>query len=374
MSITFPNTWRVILKKKQRLALHLLFWAIVVGFYTLFFGHQRQNYWETLAFACLMLPITSATSYFLMYVLLPRFLFAREYLKFALFFIYTLVVSLWLELLSVVLALIFLADYQASRLNPATLDITFLLAGTYMVVFAALSIKLFKRWSEIQQAKLLTELRLREAELNLLKAQIQPHFLFNTLNTLYGFALEKSEKTPDLILKLSALLDYTLYHSNQNWVSLEKELQYLRNFIALEQVRYGNRLKISIDIKGKLEGYYLAPMLLQPFVENSFKHGRYQDITEPFMSLELEVSHQKLNFRLSNAYVPSSLSANPTAGGLGLNNIRRRLDWLYPEAYRLEIAPKEAVFLVNLELPLKTSPAEKVHLQNANLTKQNNSL
>ncbi len=337
--------------------IHSLFWILVVFFYTLFFGHQAQNYLQTLLFACFLMPTTIGTSYFLMYFLIPHFLFKRKYKQFFLFFFYSLVMSVWLELLTIVWAFIWLAEYQTSNMNPATLDISFLVAGTYMVVFGAVSIHLFKRWSEIQQAKLKTELKLKEAELNLLKAQIHPHFLFNTLNTLYGFALEKSDLTPQLVLKLSDLLDYALYHSNQDWVQLQKEIQYIQDFIDLEKLRYEEDVNIEVKCVGSNQGLYIAPMLILPFVENSFKHGLHKELGKGFIHISLTTQGQKLLVEIENSIPDCENTAQKLdSGGVGLDNVRKRLAWLYPKTHTLQITQDKNRFKVTVYIQLHTKP------------------
>lgn len=342
--------------KYRSLLMHGLFWTIVIAFYTLFFGHQAQNYFQTFIFASLLMPTTIGTSYFLMYFLIPRFLLTKKYKHFFLFFVYCLITSVWLELLTIVWAFVWLAEYEINNMNPATLDISFLLAGTYLVVFGAVSIHLFKKWTEIQQEKLKTELKLKEAELHLLKAQIHPHFLFNTLNTLYGFALEKSDLTPQLVLKLSALLDYALYHSSQEWVSLRKEIQYIQDFIALEKLRYDDDVKIQIEVKGSPEGLQIAPMLILPFVENSFKHGLHKALGKGYIIIRIEIAQQKLILKVENSlslYLKNQ--ENKASGGVGLENIQKRLAWLYPQSHHLAIKKTENKFEVLLEINLAKS-------------------
>ena len=188
---------------------------------------------------------------------MPRYLMRRRYGLFVLYSGYTAVGSVYLELVVLVVFYIFVAEYRIEAIDPTVLDVFDLIVGLYLVVFLGLSIQFGRQWylaqalqAKAQQARLEAELKLREAELALLKAQIQPHFLFNTLNNLYGLTLEKSEAAPEVVLQLSDLLDYVLYRSSAERVAIAEETAFLRNYVELEQLRYDDRLEVTFEADG----------------------------------------------------------------------------------------------------------------------------
>ncbi|PLW98176.1 MAG: histidine kinase [Marinilabiliales bacterium] len=199
---------------------------------------------------------------------------------------------------------------------------------------------------ELQNKILDTQLQLKNQELQYLKMQIHPHFLFNTLNTIYGLSLKSSQQTPDVILKLSNLLDYILYQVNKPAVSLAEELDHIMDYMELERIRFKDTLKISTSVKQVDPDLMIAPMILIPFVENAFKHGK---ITDGFLHIEmkLSVNNGQMNFEISNTAGDPEESKN---GGIGLQNIQKRLDMNYPENHLLNIRRLENRYIVNLSL------------------------
>jgi two-component system LytT family sensor kinase len=197
-----------------------------------------------------------------------------------------------------------------------------------------------------------------EAELKLLKSQIHPHFLFNTLNNLYSLTLQKSDQAPEVILKLSEMLDYMLYECNGPIVSLEKELQFLQNYIALEKLRFGERLKVMFKQKGFFANRKIAPLLLFPFVENSIKHGAGSNNQDSWITIEAILDHKILLFSVENNVKDQLQKQN--ASGLGLVNVRKRLEMLYGDKQQLQIEQKEGKYSVRLALDLAAVPGEKI--------------
>jgi sensor histidine kinase YesM len=219
------------------------------------------------------------------------------------------------------------------------------------IIGFALAIKLLKRWY-IKQKE--TEQLIREkinAELQLLKGQIHPHFLFNTLNNIYSFILNDSELAPEMIKKLSSLLNYILNDCNRQWVPLEKEISMLQDYIALEQIRYGDRLNLSLQIQGTTRNKMISPLLLIPFVENSFKHGTSRMLTHPWVRLSFQIDSNYLDFSLINNK-PEYYSESFGKKGIGLRNVKKRLELLYPETHTLRIVESEMSFEVQLKIKL----------------------
>jgi sensor histidine kinase YesM len=349
----------IIHSKGSRFLLHLLFWLGVSAFLTFFFGHFHGDYQNTFLFVSLLVPVSMGTTYSIIYFLIPHYLLRKRYIRFFIYFLFTLIISVWVEMMLMVWALINLADYRYANMNPLTGDIFFLAVGLYFVVFFSTSVKLLKHWyssekdvSELRSRKLEAELKLKETELQLLKGQIHPHFLFNTLNNLYGLALEKSEQIPDAIIRLSGLLDALLYRSQTSLAPLKAEIKLMEDYIALEKLRVEERLNLKWHISENVNSYQLPPFLLFPFIENAFKHGFSQHTENLWLEVKADIKHHQLCFSVANSL--SSLPPTPQkpAGGIGLQNVKRRLTLLYPDKYRLEIEQLPDKFTVRLTLEL----------------------
>jgi len=219
------------------------------------------------------------------------------------------------------------------------------------VVGIAVAIKLLKRWYLKQKE---TEQVIREkvnAELQLLKAQVHPHFLFNTLNNIYSFILNGSDRATEMIKKLSSLLNYILNDCNQRFVSLEKEISMVQDYIALEQIRYGDRLNLSMHLQGSAKGKMISPLLLIPFVENSFKHGTSRTLTHPWVKLEIHIEQDFLELKLSNNK-PEVSQEITNKKGIGLSNVKKRLQLLYPDTHSLTILENDMSYDVFLKIAL----------------------
>ncbi len=198
-----------------------------------------------------------------------------------------------------------------------------------------------------------------EAELLLLKAQVNPHFLFNVLNSIYSMSLKQSEQAPEMILKLSYLLRYMLYESQQEYVPLDKELQMLRAYIDLETMRLKDKNAIRMTIAIPLEQHYIAPALLLFFVENAVKHGLETLPSGGFVSIKVdqEASTGRLHFQCINNFDDQikSLPVKRKDGGIGLQNVSKRLELIYPGTHQLVIDKNDNIFSVNLYLKTQTS-------------------
>ena len=224
-----------------------------------------------------------------------------------------------------------------------------------LIISLASAVKILKHnYKSLEENKtienkfLQTQLQLKEQELKFLKMQIHPHFLFNTLNTLYGFTLKKSEKAPDMILKLSNLLDYILYQVDKPKVLLQDEINHIEDYISLEKSRFQDSLQV-VFYKDLVDNQFeTAPMLLLPFVENAFKHGTQIDGILK-VNIHLNVDESELNFTIENSAIKKENSKN----GIGLENIQKRLEMLYKNQYFLEILQEEKTFIVTLKIPIK---------------------
>jgi LytS/YehU family sensor histidine kinase len=255
-------------------------------------------------------------------------------------------------------ALIFILNKDAS-LDPAVLHPELQVISLNFIVFLSISITQVKQMFYMQQERneleknaLTTELKLKEAELKLLKAQIHPHFLFNTLNNLYGLTIEKSDEAPRLVLQLSEILDYILYRCNDKNVALSEELNNLKNYIEVEKIRYSEKLELKTEFPEKIENLKIAPLILLPFVENAFKHGVSNFPGTGFVNLKISTFEKNLIFNIKNSKNELVKKEENYSKGIGLINVRKRLDLIYPEKYILSINELAETFSVNLTLEL----------------------
>ncbi|NVK53433.1 MAG: histidine kinase [Flavobacteriaceae bacterium] len=217
------------------------------------------------------------------------------------------------------------------------------------VVFPSIILIAIKHYQEQKDIIALKEQK-KTTELNLLKHQLNPHFLFNTLNNLYALALKKSDKTPEVIAKLSEILDYILYQCKDNYVPLEKEIELLENYIGLEKVRYGNRVEVIFE-KDLHDNLKIAPLILLTFVENAFKHGISQELQKGSIHISISAKEDLIVFKLSNTKPPTSISLEENdKKSIGMSNIIKQLDLLYPNAYDLKINESNSNYNLRLEL------------------------
>lgn len=345
---------------KNRILWHVLFWVVWYLFYSITYGSNNEQYAHQFIYNLYLLPIRMAGTYLLIYFILPKFLFQKKYLIFSLL---TLIHALLFGL-----AIWYVFENFLYTPDPARWEdeyhtsYMFRILGTlilnYQIPAIAAGIVIFKRWYLIQQRTLELEKEKLEAELKFLKNQIHPHFLFNTLNNLYALTLQKSDKAPDIVIMLSNQLDYILYRSNEKLVKLENEINQMKAYIELEKIRYGNRLDLQFDIQGNISNKYIAPLLLLPFLENSFKHGASRDTKSPFIHIELQVIENELNFSITNSFELHPNSEESSSQGIGLTNVKRRLELLYPQKYTLKISGENGVFQVTLKLELSPRKAE----------------
>ncbi len=210
-------------------------------------------------------------------------------------------------------------------------------------------IKFFKLWTTKQREWTKEQQEKTIAELQLLKAQVHPHFLFNTLKNIYSFAQSSSPQTSGLILKLSSLLSYMLYDCKTEEVRLEKELEIMKNYIDLEKERHGNRVEVSWRIEGDVNDKLIAPLLLLPFLENVFKYGVADEIEKPWLGVDLSVKNGMLHCKIVNS--KSDTITNQELGS-GIQNVKKRLAFLYPGRHELKINDEGDFFVVSLHIQL----------------------
>lgn len=347
------NTKNIIFKYIFPVIGHILFWVVVYYFYAYFLGYGSSNVKYVNLFSGFLMPVTILISYFLIYYLIPKYLLTKKYVYFILYCIYTFILSVYIIILSILYGLVYSQGYKdMGTAVPLTKTLPFIILGVYFVVLIIVSFSLimhnYKSIVNNENLKnkiLQTQLQIKDQELRFLKMQIHPHFLFNSLNTIYGFALKKKDEAPEMILKLSNLLDYILYQIEKPEVLLMDEINHLLDYVSLEKMRFHDTLEIETKIDVANNTIQIAPMLLIPFVENAFKHG---DIINGSLKISILIKavEDELFFEIEN----TSYKENKINKGIGLENIAKRLEMLYTNSYSLKTNQTANCFKVKLTI------------------------
>ncbi|WP_461055693.1 sensor histidine kinase [Spirosoma arcticum] len=226
----------------------------------------------------------------------------------------------------------------------------FMVTNSYVIVAASLKLFRYQYQTERANQELAQETLLIERQL--LNGQVHPHFLFNTLNNIYSLTLRQSDQAGDAVQKLSALLGFMFREGDKPDVSLSEEIDLLRNYVALEQVRYGHRLTVTLTVEGALTNHPIAPLLLIPFVENAFKHGASEQTDQAVIAINIRTTGNILTFRITNSRNLAVDGEWTKPGGLGLPNVRKRLNLLYPDRHTLLVRPEAERYSVELTIQL----------------------
>lgn len=331
---------------------HALF--IVVGLILAFKGDigVPNQYTPEMRRAVLMVDSISfifilGILYLMLFVFVPKLLFRSRLFLFTLSFIGCIVV--------VYLGVWFLDNRFLRPVHPPNMQhielsvLNFIQAGTVCAVLLAsvVGMQVFKKWiNDVQRMNELQQTNLK-AELEQLKSQVNPHFLFNTLNNVVVLTKTDPDKATQLLLGLSDLLRYQLYDSAKDKILLSKDISFMQNLLALEKIRK-NDFEYTIHTEGNVDGQLLPPFLFIPFVENAIKHGA-STIGHSYLTLWFRVNGDKLHFQSENS---KPAIKRDTIGGLGLGNIKRRLELLYPGNHTLQITNNADKYIVNLTIPL----------------------
>lgn len=289
----------------------------------------------------------AAIVYFNLNYLFPEFLTAKRVGLYMVLFV--LAAAIMTPLRSLVMYWIYAGSALSLDLlldQQAAIFLSHLAAGA-----GSTMLKIASDWTRNSRERQRLEAQSLQSELKFLRTQINPHFLFNTLNSLYALTLKKSDRAPETVLKLSEMMRYMLYESNARSVSLSKEVDYLRNYLDLEKLRHGDSADIRFEVDGAIEGQEIAPMILVTFVENAFKHGLGKVLDGGFVHIVLLVEDDEIRFHIENAK-PTALIADTGPGGIGLVNVERRLDLLYPGQHELNTLVTDATYAVDLYLDL----------------------
>jgi len=351
-------------KLNYRIPRHVLFWlARAVSFYIVLWGIYVSMPIEnedtlsikdmiSIAFVGMHIFFDMVYTYLVVYVLIPYYFQPKKYLSF--WILFTLLSVLTFSGKALMTLRITGITEPGDSMNGILWGevIEFMNSfGPPVICALFLAIKMLKNWSLNQEQKMALIQTNANAELEILKAQVHPHFLFNTLHNIYYFTLEKSPTASVLLNKLSAILHYMMHDCEAPYVSLEGELAMIENYLELQEVRYGERLKLERQITSSPGDRLVTPLLLIPFIENSFKHGASKILNGPFILLSIEIVEDFLHFTLINNKPLPEKNINP-ANGIGLNNVKKRLELLYPQNHFLKIEQTIDTFTVKLTIPV----------------------
>lgn len=346
-----------IFSSRYRLLRHVLYWSVHLTLWATFWMIMDSPYsfGRTLFHQVLWLPVFICYSYPLVYWAVPRLLLEGKVLLFFFLILAWAAFGLWINY--AFRTYVFVPLQTAIGFENVSMKGMRVHSYLCMIISTASPtiIKLFKLWTIKQRDLMMAQQEKATAELQLLKAQIHPHFLFNTLNNIYSFSLENSPKTPEMILKLSSLLSYMLYDCKVGEVRLEKEIEIMKNYIDLERERYGNRIDVSWCAEGEMSGKFIAPLLMLPFLENALKHGTSEQIERPWLSVDISLKNNILRCKIANS---KNEDVPRNHNGIGVNNIQKRLAFLYPESHELKMNDEGTFFVVSLMIKLAgyTSP------------------
>ena len=346
--IKIAQKWMLAISRNS-LVLHLLFWAlswyILLNIFTGSSSFQKIDFIYTSIFMLtLMIPVELN-----LLIFIPRFLNRKKYAIYSLLFIACLLLfSFFNELLFDRLIDYILPGYYFISYY-AYVDIL-----KFFLVFLVIStlLHLSKEWFELNETRqkmILLEKEKIDAELRALSNQVNPHFLFNSLNVLYSLAIKNEKETPEAIIKLSDILRYVIYESNREAVELQKEITLINNFIDLQKYRTSPDANIQFIVEVENEKQHIAPMLFLPLVENSYKHGIKGDVGKTFIQMMLIQKGNEVDFQIENNKGVSGEPSEKQSGGVGLNNIRSRLELIYPENYTFEVKDEKDLFSVKLK-------------------------
>ncbi|QNA45426.1 sensor histidine kinase [Lacibacter sediminis] len=357
-------------KRNDRIKQHLLFWAAWYLYIILthaanplgqpeisYFRNPVFTFTESFFTVFAQVPIV----YSMLYFVFPKFILKKKY-----FVSFVWMMLLWFMCGAFTLILLdkVMQPFLAMLLPPENIPTIPKIPGTsffeavmatnkgaYTIIASSLMLKFGKYWYHHQHRSLQLQKENTEAQLQLLTAQVHPHFLFNTLNNIFSKTQTESPGGSKMIMSLSDMLRYILYEGRKLLVPLKQELAMITEYINLEKIRYGNKLDVHVLTPHKSDDLYIAPLLLLPFVENCFKHGASNMLQNPWINLTVEVKDTTLVMKLMNGKTALKVNGHSTQG-IGIKNVQQRLDLLYKDRYDLQIHEEDEVFVVDLRLEL----------------------
>ncbi len=337
-------------QKANIVSFNIIFWSALFFYKWIGFGALTDEYTKQFAYSIFNIPVAFLTAYFSMHVVFDRMNQAK--IKWPSYAYLVGIGALAILVKRLFNHFYFEPQFLRDHFHGGLFTlpkILYELVSLYLMVGMYGMFYFLRRWYE--QRQLLEALKQEKvkSELDLLKSQVHPHFLFNMLNNIYAGALGKSPETAQQILQLSNFIEYNLYHAQKEWVPLDEELDYLRNFIALHQIRLGDKLKVDMVISDEVYQVQIPPLLLLPLIENAIKHGANNSIRAAWIKIQVQVDTlaHSCQITISNSVEKAVESEN---GGVGLANIRQRLKLLYPDKHLMHVVEKPDFYEVQLNL------------------------
>ena len=331
-----------IIKNKRQFFIHIFIWGILYSV-ILFFVYAEIK--DITLKVCLRITFTAVIFYTNYSLLVPYFLLKKKILPY-LFCVVILLIISYLIIFNV-----FGFEFYDSRnlLDKRPSKFTIIIFFNSVIIIIGTIIRLYEQWIENDRINKEIEVKKNKAELESLKNQLNPHFLFNSLNSIYSLSTKKSNDTPEAVIMLSELMRYMLYKANDKKVFLKDELQYIENYIKLQHIRIAKNKNVKINIKGVISTQKISPLLFISYIENAFKYGTdFNGNTE--IEIDISVKDNELQFKCVN--IIGNRSKDEESSGIGIKNTKNRLELLYPDKHWLTIIEKDNKFMVDLKLKI----------------------
>lgn len=341
------NIGEINILPKINLKQHLVFW-IVLSIVFSFLSSNELPVFSKFLYEIVNLSFYAIVVYFNIFYLFPQYL---KHKKLSNHLIWLLVISALITPVKTAVLVILISGRELENFFINHQYFTFL--STFFVGASSSIYYIISDWINSQKEKQELANKTLQSELKFLKSQINPHFLFNTLNSLYALTLKKSDLAPEIVLKLSEMMRYMLYECNEKLVPLDKEVNYIINYLELEKIRHGKKINIDFQQTGEIGNQKIAPLLFIPFIENCFKHGVSHQLNEAYVKINMDVKQHSVSAEIEN----SKHSIMPgqqlkKSGGIGLINVRRRLDLLYFGNHTLKVEDSPNTYKIKLEVKL----------------------
>lgn len=335
----------------------IIYWLIASLLMFFVFSNRHYDIQMRTHLSILLLVISFVNAWVTNEILIPKLLFKGKRALFLYLLFLLFIISLWLISIALFLIAFYSKVALPNMILPSLEDVIILLTGTYLIsllssvfYFTKESYRSKEEKSIIEQEKNRLELKFKEVQLQVLKEQIHPHFIFNMMNNLYALVNENTSLTREVIVRLSDLLEYMLYECNTDKVDLSNEVNFINNYIELEKIRHES-FNVKTDFHKDVSGIKIAPLILFPFVENAFKHGLKQ-ASNDFIEIKLGISQYLIDFHIKNSIhdnVCNNIDERKSKG-LGLKNVRERLELLYQNRFELQLSSDNDVFDAKLKI------------------------
>jgi two-component system LytT family sensor kinase len=345
-----PQISQAMKNRKWIQLIHLVFWVVFGGLMLVVFNGFVGGFMNAIAPTLVNMTGLMILTYVHLWYLLPQFYSKKKYVAYGIsVFVILLLTTLFRFIIG--WEIVRIVGWEMSNEFTPNYFVGMMVTGLFIILIT-LPLRLIENYFKKEELEKELKTQQLEAELRFLKAQVNPHFLFNALNNIYSLSFTNSSQTPEMILKLSDMMSYMLYDCKTKKVKITNEINYLHNFIALQQLKKEGELNVVFLTQGDFSGIHITPMLFIPFFENAFKHGNLEDTKNGWLQSEMKVANGSLYFFIKNTTLKEKTKSEK--GGVGLENVKARLNLLYPNRHILKVEKKEGIFEVQLEIQLST--------------------